>query len=158
MIFGRLSFFAILDSGGEGPSILAVRAPSEQIPLLLPILTYPKMRPELRRERPQSQAITHHPPPALHGRASATNHWDVQSHDSDSGGRRRSELTQVKQWVRDHLDLRDDATVLVTEDPEAGPEAGTVISVLRDDVHREWIIEKDPRDLTQADVLEALDV
>lgn len=97
-------------------------------------------------------------PPALHGRLRATNHGGVQAHDSDRVERRRSELTQVKQWVRDHLDLRDDATVLVTEDPEAGVAAGTLISVLRDNVHREWTIEKDPLDLTQADVCEALDV
>lgn len=67
-------------------------------------------------------------------------------------------MTQVKQWVRDHLDLRDDATVLVAEDPQLGASARTVISVLRDNVHREWTIEKDPLDLTQADVREALDV
>ncbi len=84
------------------------------------------------------------------------NHKGMPLDDSEAIDWRRSDMTHVKQWVRAHLDLRDDATVLVSERVINSRQGETVISVLRDDVHREWIIEKEPLDLTEADVHHAL--
>ncbi len=74
-------------------------------------------------------------------------------HDHQSGLRAAGDFTRVKQWVRDSLDLRDDASVLISHANEGH---GTVISVLREDVHREWNFQKDPIDLTEADILAVL--
>lgn len=96
--------------------------------------------------------------PALRTASDPANHGEVRSNESSASRQRRGDMTQVKQWVRERLDLRDDATVLVAEGMDGDDLGATVISVLRDDVHREWVIGKDPLDLTEADIDGALRV